>query len=92
MVSKELIRVAILWHELWHEGLEDASRLYFGEHNVDGMFEVLGPLHRLLDVGPETSREASFQQAYGRELAEALEWCKVRLILFFINARKLIRS
>jgi FKBP12-rapamycin complex-associated protein len=76
MVSKELIRVAILWHELWHEGLEDASRLYFGEHNVDGMFEVLGPLHRLLDVGPETSREASFQQAYGRELAEALEWCK----------------
>jgi FKBP12-rapamycin complex-associated protein len=78
MVSKELIRVAILWHELWHEGLEDASRLYFGEHNVDGMFEVLGPLHRLLDVGPETSREASFQQAYGRELAEALEWCKVR--------------
>lgn len=26
-VSKELIRVAILWHEQWHEGLEDASRL-----------------------------------------------------------------
>ena len=29
-VSEELIRVAILWHELWHEGLEEASRLYFG--------------------------------------------------------------
>lgn len=27
MVSEELIRVAILWHEQWHEGLEDASRL-----------------------------------------------------------------
>ena len=26
MVSEELIRVAILWHEQWHEGLEDASR------------------------------------------------------------------
>ena len=26
-VSKELIRVAVLWHELWHEGLEEASRL-----------------------------------------------------------------
>lgn len=27
MVSEELIRVAILWHEQWHEGLEEASRL-----------------------------------------------------------------
>lgn len=27
LVSQELIRVAILWHEQWHEGLEDASRL-----------------------------------------------------------------
>lgn len=36
MVSDELIRVAILWHELWHEGLEEASRLYFGERNVKG--------------------------------------------------------
>ena len=26
MVSDELIRVAILWHEQWHEGLEEASR------------------------------------------------------------------
>ena len=27
LVSKELIRVAVLWHEQWHEGLEEASRL-----------------------------------------------------------------
>ncbi len=27
MVSEELIRVAILWHEQWHEALEEASRL-----------------------------------------------------------------
>lgn len=27
MCSEELIRVAILWHEMWHEGLEEASRL-----------------------------------------------------------------
>ena len=27
IVSHELIRVAVLWHELWHEGLEEASRL-----------------------------------------------------------------
>ena len=30
MVSEELIRVAILWHEQWHEGLEDASRYVNG--------------------------------------------------------------
>ena len=41
MVSTELIRVAILWLELWHEGLEDASRLYYGEGNVSGMLDVL---------------------------------------------------
>lgn len=28
LVSQELIRVAVIWHELWHEGLEEASRLY----------------------------------------------------------------
>ena len=40
MVSEELVRVAILWHEMWHEALEEASRLYFAEHDVEGMLEV----------------------------------------------------
>jgi len=43
LVSEELIRVSILWMEQWHEGLEEASRLYFGEKNVRGMFERLAP-------------------------------------------------
>jgi len=60
LVSEELIRVAILWHEQWHEGLEDASRLYFGEHNVPGMFGVLQPLHSLMENGPDTLKEISF--------------------------------
>lgn len=29
LLNGELIRCAILWHELWHEALEDASRCYF---------------------------------------------------------------
>lgn len=29
------------WSELWHEGLEEASRMYFGDGNVDGMLERL---------------------------------------------------
>jgi phosphatidylinositol kinase/protein kinase (PI-3 family) len=74
LVSRELIRVAILWHEMWHEGLEEASRLYFGEHNVDAMAEVLRPLHAMMERGPETLREVSFHGAFGRDLREANEW------------------
>lgn len=76
MCSEELIRVAILWHEQWHEGLEEASRLYFGEVNIKGMFDTLEPLHAMLERGPQTLKETSFYQAYGRDLNEALEWCQ----------------
>ncbi|KAI7861526.1 armadillo-type protein [Spinellus fusiger] len=76
MVSQELIRVAILWHEMWHEGLEEASRLYFGDRNVNAMFATLEPLHKMLDRGPETMREESFVQAFGRDLQEAQDWCR----------------
>ena len=38
VVSQELIRVAILWHEAWHEALEEASRLYFGEARCSDPF------------------------------------------------------
>ncbi|KAG7662855.1 TOR1 [[Candida] subhashii] len=74
LVSHELIRVAVLWHEQWYEGLEDASRLFFGEHNTEKMFEVLEPLHQMLQKGPETMREQAFANAFGRELADAYEW------------------
>lgn len=47
-MSRELIRVAILWHELWHEGLEEASRLYFTENNPEGMIMALEPLHEMI--------------------------------------------
>ncbi|KAF6831023.1 FAT domain-containing protein [Colletotrichum musicola] len=76
IVSHELIRVAVLWHEQWHEGLEEASRLYFGDHNIEGMFATLEPLHDQLERGPETLREISFTQAFGRDLQEAREWCR----------------
>ncbi|XP_042061524.1 serine/threonine-protein kinase TOR-like [Salvia splendens] len=79
LVSTELIRVAILWHEMWHEGLEEASRLYFGEHNIEGMLNVLEPLHRMLEEGAarniSTIKEKAFIQAYRHELLEAYECC-----------------
>ncbi|BGP55274.1 hypothetical protein JCM8202_000651 [Rhodotorula sphaerocarpa] len=76
LVSQELIRVAILWHELWHEGLEEASRLFYGDHNIDAMFATLEPLHDMLEKGPETLREISFAQTFGRDLADARESCR----------------
>ncbi|KAG8807009.1 phosphatidylinositol kinase- protein kinase tor1, partial [Serendipita sp. 400] len=75
MVSHELIRVAILWHELWHEYLEEASRLYFTEKKPEAMIEHLEILHRKLDQGPETTREESFVQVHGKDLREAREAC-----------------
>ena len=69
-VSEELIRVAILWHEMWHEGLEEASRLYFGERNVKGMFEVLEPLHAMMERGPQTLKETSFNQVWDKKRHE----------------------
>lgn len=76
MVSSELIRVAILWLEMWHEGLEDASRLYFGEGNVSGMLDVLLPLHEQLELGAATRREHDFVKSFGRDLAEAHAYVK----------------
>lgn len=62
LVSDELIRIAILWHELWHEGLEEASRQWFAERNVQGMFATLEPLHAMIELGPNTIKETSFNQ------------------------------
>ncbi|CAE6426128.1 unnamed protein product [Rhizoctonia solani] len=72
-ISNELIRVAILWPEMWHEGLEEASRLYFTERDPEGMIAVLEPLHAQLEGGASTTREKSFLQNFGEQLAQARE-------------------
>ncbi len=60
---------------LYGAGLEEASRLYFGESNVEGMLNTLLPLHEMLEkAGPTTLKEIAFVQSYGRELSEAYEW------------------
>lgn len=76
MVSSELIRVAILWLETWHEGLEEASRLYFGEGNIPAMLDLLLPLHEKIEKGAETLKEADFITAFGQDLNKAHEHIK----------------
>jgi FKBP12-rapamycin complex-associated protein len=76
VVTRELIRIAILWPEMWHDGLEEASRQFFTAKSAERMFEVVQPLHQMLEQGCATLSEASFRQSYGASLSEAFEWCK----------------
>ncbi|CAA0806761.1 Serine/threonine-protein kinase TOR [Striga hermonthica] len=79
LVSTELVRVAILLLEMWHEGLEEASRLYFGERNFEAMMTVLEPLHQMLEEcamrNNNTINERSFIQQYRQELLDAHASC-----------------
>ena len=71
LVSQQLIRIAILWDEEWYATLEDASRVYFGEGNVQGMLDLLVPIHEKIAQGPRSNSEIAFHQAFGAELREA---------------------
>ncbi|KAI9920631.1 hypothetical protein PsorP6_000181 [Peronosclerospora sorghi] len=81
MVSRELIRVAILWNELWHGALEEASKHFFNNRDVAAMIAELAPLHEQMDqIGTEetpTLREVAFYQAFARDLKYAKEWTNV---------------
>lgn len=61
LVSRELIRVAILWHEMWYEALEEASRKFITDQNPGGMIAGLEVLHVILDA---VSRLSSCYCAY----------------------------
>lgn len=81
MVSRELIRVAILWNELWYGALEEASKHYFNNHDAEAMIAELAPLHQQIDsIGLEeapTLREVAFFQAFARDLRCAKAWTNV---------------
>lgn len=82
MVSRELIRVAILWNELWHGALEEASKHFFNNRDVKAMIAELAPLHEKMDaIGTDgdapTLREVGFHQAFARDLKYAKAWTDV---------------
>ncbi|KAK0535702.1 phosphatidylinositol kinase- protein kinase tor1 [Tilletia horrida] len=72
IVTKELIRIAILWNEMWSEALTDVLRNPSAQ-----MLAIILPLQELLERGAETLREQAFLQQYGRDLADAWE-CALR--------------
>jgi FKBP12-rapamycin complex-associated protein len=74
MVSEELIRVAILWPEMWLEAWDTASNAYLNTKDIPFLLENVVPLHEQLIKGPETVKEVQFYQAFARDLNEAYEW------------------
>ncbi|KAK0422862.1 hypothetical protein QR680_007831 [Steinernema hermaphroditum] len=78
MVADEFVRCAILWHEQWHEALEEASRLYFHEKNPKAMLAKLKPLHMMISQAQQqlTLKEQSFNTTYYNDLKDALEHCE----------------
>jgi serine/threonine-protein kinase mTOR len=72
LVAVELNRVAILEHEKWYDRIEEASRLYYSEHDVIGMLDALRSLHdAMANQAPETECEESFRRDYGADLTRA---------------------
>lgn len=90
MLSRELMRVAMTPHELWHDGLEKAAQEYMEFKDLEAMKTTLLGLHEAMNessssnssgtvapastVGSQTFRDISFRQAYGRQLADAHCW------------------
>ncbi|KAI8322743.1 hypothetical protein GQ54DRAFT_141261 [Martensiomyces pterosporus] len=72
IVSRELIRITLLFPEMWQEALDNASKCYYGQGDPVEMMKVLRPLHERAR-NPETLREYHFVQMFGNELAAAEE-------------------
>ncbi len=80
LISNELNRSAILLSEVWQEAIEEASRIYFGRNDGKAMFNYLEPLHKAMEVEPETMNEIAFYQGHASDLLEAYEWMKRYMI------------
>lgn len=77
VMSEELNRVAVLSHEFWYDRIEEASKLFYGEHRIDRMIECLQPLHDALnEANHETDMEKEFVDEFGADLASAYRGCE----------------
>ncbi|KAJ2835173.1 phosphatidylinositol kinase- protein kinase tor1 [Coemansia sp. 'formosensis'] len=75
VVSRELIRITLLFPEMWLEALESASVAYYGRKDPEEMRKILKPLHERTR-NPVTLREYHFVQMFGTGLAAAEEHVK----------------
>lgn len=76
-ISSELNRSAIVLSEMWHEAIQEASRIYFGKQDGKAMYNYLQPYHKIMENEPETMNEIAFYQGYASDLLEAYSWMKL---------------
>ncbi|KAJ1882095.1 phosphatidylinositol kinase- protein kinase tor1 [Coemansia sp. RSA 486] len=50
VVSRELIRITLLSHEIWHDALEYTAKMYFELNNDEDIQGILMPLHEKLKI------------------------------------------
>eukprot|EP00053_Salpingoeca_punica_P020177 m.209872 g.209872 ORF g.209872 m.209872 type:complete len:925 (-) comp17813_c0_seq1:564-3338(-) len=69
----ELVRVAVLRHELWNVGLLDASKAFYDNKDYEGTVHILQGLHS--KHGPATTlSEMAFDQMFSASLAMGKRW------------------
>ncbi|UJR07918.1 hypothetical protein I4U23_012201 [Adineta vaga] len=73
IVSDELIRISILWHEKWYDGLANAINQYEQHKNVVGMINALILLHSENNFECTTLSERSFVDLYANDLRQAYD-------------------
>lgn len=76
-ISTELNRSAIVLAEMWHEAIQEASRIYFGKQDGKAMYNYLQQYHKIMENEPETMNEVAFYQGYASDLQEAYSWMKL---------------
>jgi hypothetical protein len=85
VVSRELIRAAVLWHEIWHEALEEASRLWFTQQDPFAMLALLLPLHQKMGLGSHSNVQLATARNYNIPTGNNISQLITTLPSFQIN-------
>ncbi|KAI0036252.1 armadillo-type protein [Vararia minispora EC-137] len=89
LVGNEPIRVAILWHELWHERLEEAPRQYYTAHNPECMIAALEPPHDMLEAPPHARNGQHGMHRDGENVPDCFSWTSLATVSAISLARDL---
>ncbi|KAJ2825259.1 phosphatidylinositol kinase- protein kinase tor1, partial [Coemansia erecta] len=75
LVSRELIRITLLFPELWMKAITDVDAYYKTGQSISELMRILQSLYKRM-YNPETLREYHFVQVYGKDLAAAYDVMK----------------
>eukprot|EP00767_Chilomastix_cuspidata_P001783 gnl/Chilomastix_cuspidata/1912.p1 GENE.gnl/Chilomastix_cuspidata/1912~~gnl/Chilomastix_cuspidata/1912.p1 ORF type:complete len:2721 (-),score=739.59 gnl/Chilomastix_cuspidata/1912:140-8302(-) len=78
-VSRELVRIGVLFPEQWIAGMDQAYHYYLKQKDFEMMLLTLAPLHVMLNAADSmlTPAELAFKQAWAEDLAKAYDNLKL---------------